>query len=149
MGVLYSVFPLNSKLAACLRESETAVPKKLPPSRMPTPAELRCVAKSIPKVNATMVTNGALLGQIDLATIGNPATGPWALINILKNTGDDEPCDFYFEKGWPNLIVEFLVRLTGTTGPLVLVPDTGEMPLLIEPRTKVDEVLRRWNERDA
>ena len=141
------VFPLDSKLAAYFRKSKTAVPKKLPPSRMPTPAELQRVAKAMPNVKPTMINKGALLGQIALSP-RDAENGPWALLDILENTGDDEPCHFSFEKGWPNLIIAFLIRLTGATGPLVLVPDSGEMPLVVEPTTRVEEAMRKWDERD-
>lgn len=141
MGVLYSVLPLDPELAAYLRTLKIAVPKKLPSSRLPTPAELVKVAESIPKTKSDLVHTAGALRQIHLSATRKPEAGWWTSLQVLENTGDDEACEFYFEKGWPALIIEFLIRLTVFTGPLVLIPDTGDDPLLIDPTVKVEAAL--------
>lgn len=142
MGVLYTVLPLEAELVAYLKSQGISAPNGL--SRNPTPKEVRASVEGISGINPKIVDGSdGLLRQVLLTSI-DPDTGPWTILNVRKNSGEDRPCEIWFEKGWPELIIEVLVRLTQQCGVLVLIADAGGDPLLIHPHQKASELLESW-----
>ena len=67
-------------------------------------------------------------------TISQAGSEMWASLVIMDyNRAEDEnsPHEFYFEKGWSELVLEILDKLSEICGPLVLVPHSGDKPTLV------------------
>lgn len=145
MGVLYSVFPIDAEMVTHLVELGVANQHTGAYTRNPTPAEVRVATKGIPEINSVIneSSSGELL-QIELTT-PDPETGPWTLINVEDYEAEHLPCRIWFEKGWPGLILEVLIRITRNTGPLVVVPDTGESPVVVLPTDSMEALIESWD----
>jgi hypothetical protein len=141
MGVLYSVYPLSPELYELLAERGVSFPRDAV-GRAATPREIRMAASAAPGLIAECI-GGDDFDQVDIHS-PNAEEGPWTLLNILKRSGDDDPADFYFEKGWPEAILAVLIPLSAMTGPLVLVADTGDTPVVVMPGKTVGLILREW-----
>src|SRR6185369_5397833 len=132
MGVLYSVLPLTHELRPAMRDwGFPDVP--FAEARNPTPAEIRGVLSNLPGYRA-FFNDPPTIGtgwQAEVEDASDAESGAWTLVNMSEYPGEDVPGEVWFEKGWPDLIVQTLVRLAARTGPLVLVADCGGSPLLI------------------
>lgn len=65
-----------------------------------------------------------------------------ATISCVKSEG--ERLSWCFEKGDPHLNIRVLERITQRAGPLVMIPDTGERPVIVTPGSTADDVLAEW-----
>jgi hypothetical protein len=144
MGVLYSVFPLDDQLRNYLDSEGISFPDSVPAGRHPKPGEIKAVLGALEGYEIEY--SGGGLGEIWQAFVGH-ASEPdreWTLVNVLDYAGDDVPRSLHFEKGWPELIVRILVGLSRSCGTLVLVPDTGETPLIVTPETEPQSAVTLW-----
>jgi len=82
--------------------------------------------------------------QAMITSVDDPESGWWTLLNITSRGEPDEPQEIWFEKGYPELIVEIVSRLTTQCGTLVVIPDTGCSPLIISPGDDSSELCSRW-----
>lgn len=130
MGVLWTVWPLDNETRRWLDEIEVPYPAKA--SRFPTGTEIKTALKELADHQVEITDNGKDGSWQALIThqCGADEHG-WTLLNISEYAGDEQPQNLWFEKGWPSLIVSFLEHLTPRCGPLVLIPDTGEAPVVI------------------
>ncbi len=81
----------------------------------------------------------------DIADAVDPQHGRWTSLIVQDFEGiEDEPHEFYFEKGWEDLIIQIVEKLSGYCGPLVLMDDIYWTPLLIAPGTDVESALIKW-----
>jgi hypothetical protein len=55
----------------------------------------------------------------------------WTPLNISTYTGDNEPQEIWFEKGHRIIIHQVLKAVCAKCGPLLLLPDTGDTPEVI------------------
>jgi len=120
-------------------------------ARNPTPAEIRTVLASLPGYRASF-NDPPTIGtawQADVEDAIAPESGAWTLVNMSEYPGEDVPGKVWFEKGWPDLIVQILVKLAARTGPLVLVADCGGSPLLIQATDDPAALCRTWQMDDA
>ena len=136
MGVIWSVFPLEDRMKSWLDKIGIAYPDMS--SRLPTGREIKDVLASLPSHNVDISEKG--VGRPWQASIQKVSTSTgeydgteWTSLEIIKYSGDDIEQDFYFSKGWETLIILILKNLAVQTGPLVLLPDTGENPTVICP----------------
>ena len=140
MGVLYAVFPVAGEVKDWVVSEEIEHPAGLT-GRLPTPAEVRRAVLGIEGVEAEECgPHPTGDWQISVAA----PQDRWTLIDASGFTSDEEPCEIGFEKGWPDLIVEILHRLSGDTGPLFLVGDTGESGVVVWPSRSLEETLTDW-----
>jgi hypothetical protein len=131
MGVLWTVWPLDSEMRQWLDELGIPFPAKA--SRFPTGTEIKAVINGLAEHQVEITDNGTGKPWQAFVTHRRGADGHgWTLLNISEYSGDDQPQNLWFEKGWPPLIVLTLERLTPQCGPLVLIPDTGEAPTVID-----------------
>lgn len=144
MGVLYSVLPLNNNWRAALTDYGV-VDRGWPDGRNPRLAEILEVVNSIPDFVATPDVPPAAGGSwgITVEHAGDPENGAWTQLRTLSYS-EVEPIEFYFEKGWPELIVEILARLANHCGTLCVVPDTGEAPLPVPAGADSQDLLNAW-----
>ena len=138
MGVIYIVHPLDDEVCPWLDEQGVRYPESSSPSRHPTPAEVRT---STVEVNNPEVGG---LWQADIYHAKDPESGGWTLANVLDYAGEHEPTSLGFEKGWPELIIRILIPVTEATGPLVLIPDTGEAPVVLAAGMRPEEIVNGW-----
>jgi hypothetical protein len=145
MGVIYIVHPLDDDVRPWLDEQGVPYPELSGPSRHPTPAEVRTSMEALD--GYTVDVNSSDVGglwQADIYHTEDPESGGWTLANVLNYAGDHEPTSLGFEKGWPELIVKILVPITEFTGPLILIPDTGEAPVVISAELSPEEIVNGW-----
>jgi hypothetical protein len=131
MGVLWTVWPLDNEMRQWL--DETGVPYPAKASRFPTGAEIKAALDDLTEHQVEITDNG--IGGSWQAFVTHkcgPDEHEWTLLNVSEFSGDEHPQKLWFEKGWPSLIVLILERLTPKSGPLVLIPDTGETPSVID-----------------
>jgi len=146
MGVLYTVLPLDDELATYLRDEGAHVPPRPKTTRNPTLLEVRDVCDRLAGFRTEyFVSPDAKHWQASIEGAADPEQEPWTLLNVSDFTGrENEPQKIWFEKGWESLILRVLHRLAGPCGPLVLIPDTGEPPMVVSADTPFDELEARW-----
>lgn len=143
MGVLYSVHSVDAKVLDWVKSQEIDHPTG-ETGRLPTPAEIRRAVSDLEEIDVEEFgPRPSGDWQISL-TSEDPENGPWTLINATGYRSDDEPVEIGFEKGWPDLIVEFLHRLSRDTGPLFLVADTDEQGVVVWASRSAEETLASW-----
>lgn len=144
MGVLYHVGALTPEIVAWLEEIDVEIPDSAK-SHLPDLITIRAVLDSLPHVTVDYTDNGIGNSWQSFACEG-PATEPsrWTLLNISERGPEETPQEFWFEKGFPELIIEILVRCASDCGTLVLVPDTGDAPLLIPPSATASDLVSSW-----
>lgn len=138
MGVSYTPLPLNTidkdEGLAWLRSFGLAIPPRVEANRFPTPNEIRTVLKNLEGYQVDYFVGS----QTWQATISHPTRPEWAEIvvpNFSQAGGqEDLPHEFYFERGWPELITVILEDLARKWGPFVLVAN-GENPRIVVPKT--------------
>ena len=145
MGVLYTVLPLSEDVSAWLDEIGVPYAYGPVPSRNPTVRELRDALSSMPEVRVQFdePVVGRAWGAL-LDVVSSAEAGLWTQLNVLSYQGDDQPHEFHFEKGWPQLILRALKCISAVTGPLVLIPDTGSDPLVVSADLDVEYSLSTW-----
>jgi hypothetical protein len=145
MGVLYSVFPLDEAIAVYLRDHGVDVPDPIAASRNPTPRELRLACNSQTGFKAEVFSPPTHSWQIMIEGSTAPENEPWTLLNVTDFNGDEtSPHSIWFEKGWPSLILRIVHTLSATCGPLVIWPDTGEVPVIVNSVDDPDILIATW-----
>jgi len=128
MGVLYTVWPLDSQMKEWLTSEGIEFPEA--PSRWPTKAEVRNVLGSLSGFNVRYTDNGPN-ARWD-ATIESPEVETlWTLLHADPEDTSDSSTHVGFEKGEPALIIAILRDLSSSTGPLALMADVGGPPLVV------------------
>ena len=141
MGVLYSAFPVTGEVREWLAEEGHAVPQAN--GSAPTPNQLQTALETLTDQSVSFnISEGVWQAQID--DLKSPEDGPWTMINVLKYTSPDEPCEYYFEKGWPELIIKVAHRIAQQCGPIAIVPDTGCPAAVVEADSDIHHVISTW-----
>lgn len=131
MGILWTVWPLDDGMREWLDDQNVVYPDR--PSRFPTGSEIKSVLATLSNHDIEINDNG--LGVPWQASIIHKTGGdnaPWTLLNISAYSGDDLSQELWFEKGWESLITEILQQLSVACGPLVLIADTGNEPVVVD-----------------
>jgi hypothetical protein len=145
MGVLYTVVPLDEPIAGYIRDLGGVAPSFDAPSREPTPQELRTVCRSLTDLKVTMYSPPGHAWQIMIEGLRDPDNEPWTLLNVRDFNGDETvPHSIWFEKGWPSLILRIVGSLAAYCGPLVIVPDTGCVPIVVSAEDDVSVLFTTW-----
>lgn len=142
MGVLYHVEPLDEEMAGLLHAMGEKLPDADLPSRNPTPQEVRAVCDALRGYTVEYnITPKARWQAIIEGKGGEDGT----ILNIEKfNAAEDQPLPIWFEKGDPALILEIVKQLAKICGPLVVIPDTGDVPITVTANASVKKLLREW-----
>jgi hypothetical protein len=146
MGVLYSCIPITDtpEILAWLQEQRVTLPSPSIFGRDPTPQEIRTALDSIENYTADYAVSRTFW-QANVSYTAEPEQGPWTCINVLNYQDDEsQPYHIYFEKGWPELILTIMERLSRLCGPLMCVPDTGATPIVVTPGLKSSEAVLPW-----
>ena len=141
MGVMYSVFPLQSELCDWLDEQGVVWPEV--PSRNPTLAELKAAIARMPDLQSE--ASAEVLGQRWSNLLTQTTSGakrPWCMLQIIAL--QERENEFYVENGDPVLILQLLAQLCESTGPLVLITDAGDIPRLVQAGDDAQKLFDSW-----
>jgi hypothetical protein len=128
MGINYTVWPLDAQMKDWLTGEDVAFPDV--PSRWPLGKEIRSALDRLSDISIRYNENG--IGRIWQAGITEERDdGFWTYLNILEYQGPDNPNEPYFEKGHPELIVAIIRDLSLQCGPLAVVSDAGDPPVIV------------------
>src|SRR5947209_3884752 len=112
MGALYVVVPLNDECAAWLDSAGIRHPVPSPRNRNPTPEEIVRVLAELPEYKFEVRRNREQHSWYAFVSWAlNPSEGPWTEIALREYRGEDLPHEFYFTKGWPEIILLVTERL--------------------------------------
>lgn len=67
-------------------------------------------------------------------------------MDVADYAGEDAACSLGFEEGWPDLIAAIVLEVSRRVGPLVLIPDTGDSPLVLSEDIELGAALRAWEQ---
>lgn len=129
MGVSHSVLTLLDDPAfdPWLREHGIVLLQPRPPSRYPTPAEIRAMLDS-QSAYTVEYSVGPGLWDARVSTADRQRTAIW----VREFSGDeDAPHTFFFHKGSEELNIQILEQLAPVCGPFVLVSDAEVLPILV------------------
>ncbi len=143
MGASYELHALDEQAVGYLASLGIAAPEA--ESRAPSCADMRA---ALGRLTDHAVDFGPFkVGrpwEIDVRHRVSPETESWVVVRTLRATEAGEPCSFEFSSGWPQLMAAITIALAGRVGPLLLVPDTGEPPAIVEATSTVAEVMATW-----
>ena len=142
MGAMYSVYPLVAEIKPWLDEMSVEYPPS-PEGRNPHLAEIQSALAQLEgySIKDTTAEIGKTWQALIESTQG-PEENGWALLNIIQVT--DGPNEFYFEKGWPDLIVKITHLISSFSGPLVLICDAGDPPLVVSADADPSALYEAW-----
>ena len=146
MGVLRIVIPLDARCAEWLDSEGISHPETSSSNRRPTPREVSGVLRDLPGYNATITTDSDSGEWHATIQACDPADPSWTVLRISDYRDDDSPHDLCFHKGYPEVVLLVVERLTRFCGPLVVVNDTGSSPVVIRPGDSIPNVLRQNEE---
>ena len=132
-SILYDVVTLydcmqDPATLAWLSHLDLPLPGTAPPGRYPSPEEIRASLESIPglKIYYSISKNAWEAGIVSRKDI------TWANLAVKDYNGDpDLPHHFCFTAGWDEIISMVASHLIRKCGPLILLPDSGDLPQLI------------------
>lgn len=149
MGVLYLVVPYDDEIAGYLAEFDVEPPTGETSARNPTPLEIRRVCEALPDTVANFRSKPGAFWEVALEGADDPERQPCTLLHVKDYNGvDDDPHSISFEKGWPSLILQVAQGLSVTCGPLVVIPDTGDAPIVVTSDRDIETMLAPWGSDD-
>ncbi len=123
-----------------------AHPALHPAHRDPTPREVVAAMRALSGFEVEVTAPEA--GGTWRARIQAGEDGPWTVAAMQPFAGEEAPRKLRFEGGWPDVIVLLLQYLVPACGPLVLVPDSGDPPVVLTGHGSADEILSPWGEEE-
>lgn len=145
MGVLHTVLLLDTSCAEWLDREGVSHPATEATSRFPTPSEIIKVLRQLVGYTFSVTADSSSGEWFAQITASNSSTGAWAFLRVSDYCSDDKPHEFYFPKGWPEVIFTVVERLTHYCGPLVVVDDSSVRPIVVRPHDSVQELLRNYH----
>ncbi len=145
MGVLYSVFPVDDKARGALPDLGVS-DAPCENGRNPTPAEIRAVLGTLHDFKCTYTEQPAIgrTWQAMVEHTDDPDRGGWTLLNVSQYRGETQEAEFWFEKGWPDLILRIVVGLASKCGPFFILPDTGDAAVVVRPEDDPAVLYQGW-----
>ena len=133
LNILYDVVTLydcmqDPATLAWLVHLDLPLPSTTPSGRYPSPAEIRAGIDQMPGLRVSYfvsdkVWEAAMTSRKDVS---------WAILSVKDYTGDpDHQHHFCFTAGWDEIIILATSHLVKICGPLVLLPDAGDLPQLV------------------
>ncbi|QOV88042.1 hypothetical protein [Humisphaera borealis] len=147
MGVIYLIIPLTESVAEDVRGQGLTVPHTRSDARNPTFREIRAACESLPGMRGEFRPSAN--GKWQHANLRGPDglgnADTWTELSVSGYDGrDDQPLSVGFSKGWPSLILVVVRELAKACGPLVVYPDTGDAPVVVEAESSVEVLLKSW-----
>ena len=148
MGVICVVIPVlgqhRDEIETWLSSLDVACPEGV--GRYPSLQELRAVLDHLDGYTVSYSTDRALPGHwyADIVQ-ADQEDGDWAYIVVNDYTGDETAtAEFWFERGAPRVMLRILQQLASVCGPLMLVPDSGALPVVVTPDLDLGQSLLVW-----
>lgn len=146
MGVLYFVFPFNEEVQSWLQKENISIPNGVNFGRNPTVKEIKAVLEDLTEYEIELnqpKTCGTWQAFVQRKT---NLENEWTLLNMIDFVDEDTPSSIHFEKGWIQLIAKIVSGLSKECGTFLLLPDTGDQPLIITPEIEINLVVAKWLE---
>lgn len=143
MGVLYTAWPVDQQMTEWLDELDIEAPKAA--SRFPSKVETRNALGALRDLRIKYTDNGpgarwsAFIDCADDDTL-------WTVLHAEPKDGNDDVTEIHFEKGEPALILALLRDLSSVTGPIVLIADTGDAPVVVHRSIPFAESVRHLSD---
>lgn len=142
MGVLHVVLPLlpeeKDELEVWLHSLGLACPEG--EGRYPSIEELRAVLEHLEGYTIHYST-GSSHWSAEVAQ-ADQLNGDWAYLVVKDYSGNDtDSHSFCFERGAPPLMLLIVQRLASICGPQILLPDTGDLPVVVTPELDLHQAL--------
>jgi hypothetical protein len=146
MGVFYIVDPLDDEGRDWLGETGVALPRGRQDGRHPTPAEIRAVCDNLDGVRVDYnVSATKKVWQANVQAVKGPDLDRGTLLDVDKWGGSEQERQrIVFEKGDPSLILRIVHGLSAHCGPLAVIPDSGESPIVAWAEAKLEKLLPEW-----
>lgn len=155
MGICYHVTPLGNYAKRDDEDATRAYYESIgiklspgeTPGRYPTPREIRGVLDRLEGFSVTYRVD-MYYWTASISYTRDPKNGPWTYLHLDINdfSGDEEePCSFYFEKGWESLIIHIAEQLSQLCGPLIVEDDMEFTPLVITPGIDIQKAVKDWS----
>ncbi len=138
MGELYVALPVDDEGREWLLSEGVQPPEE--EGRLPTLRELGDALGCLE--NCELETVGG--GRSFSVEISNVLTGAWTSVRVTEANGPDDPCEFYFSKGHPELVLTIVRKLAEVCGTYYVTTDTGASPVLINECTDVRATAANW-----
>ena len=115
--------------------------------RYPTPAEIVQILAGADLIEANY-PSGKTEGFSGVLITDEYLTGTTStVLNVVEFSGNSHrPHRIWFEKGSPWLILYLTEKLTHVCGPLIVVPDDSEIPVLVRPGDDETELMEAWED---
>jgi hypothetical protein len=143
----YTVLPYNIESWEWLCHEFEQLAKPAAENRNPTPHEIFQVIASLGNLEVERSIQSESLYLL-ISDISNEEPSAWVLLVIINYDGgkdfENHPHEIYFEKGWSTLIIRIMASLSRFSGALVLVPNSGQTPVVISPTTTSEEIANLW-----
>ncbi|MBX3628025.1 MAG: hypothetical protein KF892_23655 [Rhizobacter sp.] len=144
MGILYTVWPLDTQAQEWLRSQEIPFPSGS--SRWPTRKEIQNTLSALRGFKVEYTDNGPGK-RWDAFVSDEEEDGNWTLLHAEPQE-DDECTHLHFEKGEPTLVVAIMRSLSEITGPFMLLPDIGCPPMVVSMSQSVVDTVSDFCEVD-
>lgn len=138
MGTLYSIVALDDKSRRWLLEEGLDVPEE--DGAFPSPVMLKL---AFDKLENIKVKYRIGLTKFE-ATITDDQQDQWTTLQ-LSTPNEVNLQGYFFKGGHPQLMLRILQHVARSYGPVVVVPDSGCLPVIINGDSAIDEILERWN----
>ena len=147
MGVFYIVDPLDDEGREWLGAVGVALPRRRQDGRHPTPAEVREVCDALAGYRTEYnVSAKKKVWQADVQGVKRADRHGGTLLDVDKWGGSEQKRQrIVFEKGDPSLVLRIVHGLSARCGPLVVVPDSGDSPVVVWAEAKLEKLLREWD----
>ena len=141
----YTVLPLDPNNVDWLQSEDFVVPDVAGPSRFPTLTELKHALSLLTNFRVQMEPpNSEESWNVVIDRPDQTRGDLQTVLSITAYQGDDVPHGFWFEEGWPPVVVGLLQSLAAFTGPLVVLATCNGAPAIIEATSDIQAVLRTW-----
>jgi hypothetical protein len=146
MGVFYVVDPLDDEGREWMAAVGVSLPRGRQGGRHPTPAEVRDVCDSLDGFRVEYnVSAKKKIWQADVQGIKGPDRQRGTLLDVEKWGGSEQKRHrILFEKGDPSLVLRIVHGLSARCGPLAVIPDSGDSPVVVWAEAKLEKLLREW-----
>ena len=142
MGTLYTVLPLDQKCCEWLDTEGVSHPAPSDTPRYPTPREIAEVLRHLPDSTVSIHSDAPTqewTAQVDVAG------GAWTQIRVRGFASDDVPHEFYFSKGWPEMVFTITERLARRCGTFVIVDDSSVRPVVVAAGSDPKDLIRHYD----
>lgn len=141
MGSLYTVVPLDQKCAEWLDAEGVPHPSVSNSSRYPTPREISELISQLPGYAITIHSDMKSREWSIQIDVGGDT---WAQISVRNFSSEDTPHEFYFSKGWPEVVFTITESLARCCGTLVVVDDSSSRPVVVSAGADPRDLLRHY-----